>query len=70
MEFFLGHSTSVSKGKYIKELEAGMDAILTEFETSLKETPIMWKKNSPDEDKNYQRIGNLAYFSSQESAPE
>jgi uncharacterized protein with von Willebrand factor type A (vWA) domain len=70
MELFLGHSTSVSKGKYIKELEAGMDAILTEFETSLKETPIMWKNNSPDEDKNYQKIENLAYFSSQESALE
>jgi uncharacterized protein with von Willebrand factor type A (vWA) domain len=70
MELFLEPSNRFSRGKYIKELEAGMDAILTEFEKSLKETLIMWGNNSPDEDKKYQGIRNFADLAFQESVLE
>ena len=70
MELFLEPSNRVSRGKYIKELEVGMDAILTEFEKSLKETLIMWGNNSLDEDKKYQEIRNFADLAFQESVLE
>ncbi len=70
MELFLEPSNRVSRGKYIKEFEDGMDAILTEFEKSLKETLIMWGNNSPDEDKKYQEIRNFADLAFQESVLE
>jgi uncharacterized protein with von Willebrand factor type A (vWA) domain len=70
MELFLEPSDRVSREKYIKELEAGMDTILTEFEKSLKETIIMWGDNSLDEDKKYQGIRNFADLAFQESVLE
>jgi len=70
MELFLEPSTCVSRGKYIKELETEMDAILTEFEKSLKEILIMWKNNSSNEDNNYPGIRNSENLAFQESVLE
>ena len=46
MERFSESSTSVSRAKYLKELDTGMDAILMEFEKILKDTLLMWGNSS------------------------
>ncbi|WP_243685181.1 hypothetical protein [Methanosarcina barkeri] len=48
----LGHfseSTSVSGTECLKELDAGMDEVLRQFEEILKETLLMWGNSGPAE---------------------
>ena len=70
MERFSESSTSVSRAKYLKELDTGMDAILMEFEKILKDTLLMWGNSSPEEGRNFQETRNSAELTLQESVLE
>lgn len=70
MERFSEYSTSVSRAKYFKELDSGMDAILMEFEKILKDTLLMWGNSSLEEGRNFQETRNSAELTLQESVLE
>jgi uncharacterized protein with von Willebrand factor type A (vWA) domain len=66
MERFSEPSNSVSGVEYLKELDAGMDAILKEFGKILRETIAMWGNSSHGEGSNFQGKGNSAELALQE----
>jgi len=70
MEHFSEPSNSALKGEYLKKLDAGMDAILMEFEKILRDTLLMWANNSPEEGRSIQEARNSAELALQESVLE
>ncbi len=61
LERFSEDSTSVLDSEYLKELDAGMDEILRQFEEILKETFLMWENTGSAEfsGRNTQAIENF-----------
>jgi uncharacterized protein with von Willebrand factor type A (vWA) domain len=57
-------SISISGAEYLKELDAGMDEILRQFEEILKETLLMWGNSGPAEfsGRNFQTMKNSGEF--------
>jgi uncharacterized protein with von Willebrand factor type A (vWA) domain len=66
MERFSEPSNRVSGAEYLKELDAGMDAILKEFGKILRETIAIWGNSSPGEGSNFQGTGNSTELALQE----
>ncbi len=60
LERFSGPSTGVSGAEYLKELDAGMEDILRQFERILKETFLVWGNSISEEfyGRNVQGIRN------------
>jgi uncharacterized protein with von Willebrand factor type A (vWA) domain len=69
MERFSDSSTSVLHAGHLKELDAGMEEILSQFEKILKETLLMWGNTTSSEfsGRNAQGIRNSEEFVLQEA---